>query len=256
MGVQGTTEDREALTGLAAFVQKYSAAASDPDGRRTVLAWPTTDAPPFRPASYRFTLSTVEIKNTRSLHVDSVKGVVSAAVGIDAPVTQTASLGDHNNGVFAAELAIGPILVEKPHIGVAFNYVLTNSGHESQAKIDSTLTKTGEALAAAGAKAATTGVGAALGATIGTAVLPIIGSIIGLAAGWLVDELIGILLADCDGPVASEQPVFKGQDLWDMTHRLGTNEVYYHQTTHAGLDSPSGCGSNSIYIVNWSIFRS
>jgi hypothetical protein len=224
------------------------------------LPWPpphlvATPAPgAFQPARYTFSLLSLRITNTRSVHEDSDKASVSIAVGGDSPVTVSGSLGNLNNGTFPLHLAVGPVLVSDPSIGIAANYIIVNSGHQSQSEIDATLTKAGDALASTGAKAATTAIGSAIGASIGTAIAPVIGTILGLAAGWLVGEVTGILTADCDGPVAAEQPAFKGIDLWNRTQGPGAS--FEHTTYHPGIDSSDGCGSNSQYYVTWEITRS
>ena len=64
---------------------------------------------------------------------------------------------------------------------------------------------------------------------------------------------MGLITADCDGPVALEQPAFKGIDLWNRTQNASRSITL--TTHHNGMDSPTGCGSNSQYDVTWSITR-
>ena len=213
---------------------------------------PPAPLPPFQPASYTFHLVSMQVLNTRSRHEDSDKASLTVAVGPGGtPTTVTKDLGDVNNGTFPIGLSIGPIQISDPNIGVAMNYVILNSGHQSWDDINKILTGTGASLAAAGAKAATSAVGAAIGAEVGSTLVPVIGTALGLLAGWLVDQVTGLLTADCDGPVAAEQPAFKGLQLWNNTVR----GPYTHTTYHPGIDSAHGCGSNSIYTVTWSISR-
>lgn len=218
---------------------------------------PSPVAPPalprFQTANYTFSLLSMRITNTRSAHEDSDKASVSIAVGNGNPVTVTGNLGDLNNGTFPLHLAIGPVTVNDPNVGIAANYLIVNSGHQSQATIDSLLTKAGNTLATEGAKAATAAVGSAVGASIGSGFVPIIGTALGFLAGWLVGELVGILTADCDGPVAAEQPAFKGIDLWNRSQAPGAS--FEHTTYHPGVDSNWGCGSNSEYYVTWQVHR-
>jgi hypothetical protein len=101
--------------------------------------------------------------------------------------------------------------------GVAFNYLILNAGNASWDDVNGKLHQVGGKLAEEGANAATGSDRPPVGAAVGTAVLPVIGSIIGAIAGWVADQLVGLLTADCDGPVAAEQAAFKGQDLWDNT---------------------------------------
>ena len=83
--------------------------------------------------------------------------------------------------------------------------------------------------------------------------MPVVGTILGAAAGWLVGHLVDMLTANCDGPVAAEQPAFTGIDLWNRTQT--SSRLITHTTFHPGIDSSTGCGSNSEYLVTWSIRR-
>jgi hypothetical protein len=210
--------------------------------------------PPFQAAAYTFSLVAMEIMNTRSVHEDSDKASLSVAVGDGAAQTVTKDLGDVNNGAYPIGLSIGPVEVSDPNVGIAFNYIILNSGHQDQATVDKILTAAGGALAAAGAKAATAAIGSAIGAEVGSAFFPVVGTILGAVAGWLAGEVMGLITADCDGLVACEQPAFKGIDLWNRTHT--PSQAILHTTYHPGLDSPAGCGSNSQYNVTWSVTRS
>jgi hypothetical protein len=214
---------------------------------------PPPPPPPFQPARYVFTLASMRITNTRSRHEDTDKASVSVAIGDGQPLTVTRDLGDHNNGTFALGISTAPFAVDDPGIGIACNYLILNSGHQDWKTVDEMLQKAGGALAAAGAKAATAAIGSAIGAELGTTVLPVVGTVIGLIAGWAVGELIAILTANCDGPVAAEQPAFKGIDLWNRTH--GPGNMFSHETYHPGIDSATGCGSNSEYYTTWSVTR-
>ena len=66
--------------------------------------------------------------------------------------------------------------------------------------------------------------------------------------------MVGLITADCDGPVAAEQAAYKGIDLWHQTQT--SSRSFTHSTYHPGLDSAAGCGSNSQYSVTWRITRS
>ena len=208
--------------------------------------------PPFQPSNYVFSLDSMTITNTRSRHGDSDKASLSLAVGSAPAQTVTRDLGDLNNGTFALTLQL-PVRIEDPNIGVATNYLVVNSGHQDWSTVNVVLTQAGSALASAGAKAATAAVGGAIGATIGSSVVPVIGTALGAIAGWLIGEITGLLTANGDGPVAAEQPAFKGVDLWNRTGYVGGS--FQHTTYHPGIDSPSGCGSNSQYFVTWSVTR-
>jgi uncharacterized protein with LGFP repeats len=203
------------------------------------------------PSKYTFTVTAMHVLNTRSRHEDTDRVSASVAVGNGPAQTVAKDLGDLNNGDYAVDLSVGPVTVGSNEDGVAFNYLILNAGHASWDEVNQKLHEAGGKLAESGAKAATEAIGPAVGAAFGTAVFPVIGSIIGAIAGWISEQVIGLLTADCDGPVAAEQAAFKGQDLWDRT-KDGPHDF---STTHDGTDSAAGCGSNSVYRVDWRLAR-
>jgi hypothetical protein len=79
----------------------------------------------------------------------------------------------------------------------------------------------------------------------------VVGRRLGILAESLVSELTSIVFADCDGRVALEQVVLLGRELCRNT----AAGPYSTTTTHPGTDSATGCGSNSVYEVSWSITR-
>jgi hypothetical protein len=243
----------ENLPNLARFVDDLIRTGIVPTVSSAIGAVTIAPAiPPFSPASYTFTLDSIDISNTRSRHEDTNHASVSAAVGNNPPTTVLKDLGDQNNGHHPIGLRIGPVLVNDPNIGVVFNYLIINSGHQNPGEVAKALTTVGNALASKGAQAATSAIGAAVGLSAGSVVLPVIGSTLGALAGFLVGGLADIFGANCDGPVASEQLAFKGIDLFNRTAIV---KSFHHATFHPGIDSPSGCGSNSKYIANYTISR-
>ncbi len=182
-----------------------------------------------------------------------MSSVLSSPSSHAQPQTLTKSMGNVNNGTHPVNLSFSPIAIDLDDT-VVFNYLILNNGHSSQQTVDNALTQAGTSLAKAGAQAAATaigsGVGALVGASVGSAVVPLIGTALGALAGWLVSELTGIIFANCDGPVAAEQATFTGWQLHTAT--LG-GAVLRRTTTHPGTDSATGCGSNSVYKVTWSV---
>jgi hypothetical protein len=167
-------------------------------------------------------------------------------------------MGDLKDGTYDVGLTIGPLPVAafEP---VVVNYLILNSGHQSQSEIDATLTQVADSLASAGTQAAASaigaGVGTLVGASIGGAVVPIIGSALGALSGWLVSEFTGLLFADCDGPVAAQQMPFTGASIWRQTPWPGGEialPLFFAQD-NPRTNSPAGCGANSDYVVNWQI---
>ena len=212
---------------------------------------PPPPIPPFQPASYTFRLVSMQVLNTRSAHLDSDKASLTVAVGPNgAPTTVIKDLGDVNNGTFPIGLSIGPILISDPNIGVAMNYLILNSGHQSRRRQQDPHRRRLRARLGRreGRHLSRQGRGRRrdrFGPDAGGRQRP--GADRRLA-GRRADRL---LTADCNGPVASEQPAFKGSQLWANTAR----GAYTHTTYHPGIDSASGCGSNSIYTATWSISR-
>ena len=187
---------------------------------------------------FTFTLDSFQITDTRSLHEDTdyvtFTLLVKAKDGSGTPRVLTKSMGDVNNGVHSVNLAFTNVQVN-PTDTVTLNYLIVNSGHKNPSQ-------TIAALESAGTKLATQG-----GAAIGTAILPGLGSILGAVAGWLAGQLVSIINANCDGPVAAEQDSFTFDDLVARTK----NGQFKQSTRHPGTDSATGCGRNSNYIVNW-----
>jgi PASTA domain-containing protein len=194
-------------------------------------------------AVFSFTLDSFQITDTRSLHEDTdyvtYTLLVKAQDGSGTPRTLTKSMGDVNNGVHSVNLSFSNVQVN-PTDTVVLNYLIVNSGHKNPGQITS-------ALESAAGKLATQG-----GTLLGNAIAPGIGgSLLGAAAGWLAGELLGIITANCDGPVAAEQDTFKYSDLIADT----ANGQFKHSTKHPGIDSAKGCGRNSVYIVNWHMLQ-
>lgn len=215
------------------------------------ISWTQDSGAAPWPSNYTFTVTGMKILNTRSRNEDTDRVSASVAVGNGPAQTVTKDLGDVNNGDYDINLTVGPITVGDMEDGVAFNYLIVNAGHANWNDVNSKLQQAGGELAQTGAQAATNAIGPVVGASIGTAVLPVIGSVIGAIAGWIASQLVGLVMADCDGPVAAEQAAFRGQDLWDKTK----DGPHVFSTVHDGIDSPAGCGSNSTYWVDWSLAR-
>lgn len=231
-----------------------------PTTQPTVVTTPPTVAttPPttalgqngFTPATYVLHLDTVTIRNTRSRHTDSDKVAINGYVN-GTPITPVnKDLGDLNNGTFPIGLTVS-FKVTRPEQRVSLNYLIDNLGHANSADIDKQMNAVGAKIAQAGATAAASAAGIAIGTGVGSAVVPFIGPIVGAALGWVTGELVGILTANCDGPVAAANITVSGQQLWDRTS-AGT---WTDRPHHPGVDSAAGCGSNSDYDTAWSIER-
>jgi len=152
-------------------------------------------------------------------------------------------MGDLNNGTYQVNLSIPDVLVGSSQ-AVAFSYSIVNTGYDQNA-VEQALKKAVGALAQkaadAGAAAAATAVGA--DPSTGTAIANAVGP-------SLISKLTNVIFADCDGPVASGKHVFSGAQLAAQT---GNGAVLSATDNNPGIDSPTGCGSNSQYFVSWSI---
>lgn len=225
-----------------------------PEPTPTPLPVSPPPVPPFQPATYTVRLDHGRAGEIRSRGCDTLRLSTSVAVNQAAPSTQTKDLGDHGTGDFPIGLTFS-VHISSPNDVLVFNYLLLNLGHQDWGTVSKALDSAGTALAAAGAKAAAAAiggeVGAVVGAEIGTMVVPVIGTAIAAVGAWLATDLVGMIFANCDGPVAAEQAVLLGKDLWAQSQR----GPIYHQTYHPGTDSSHGCGANSQYMTFWSITR-
>jgi hypothetical protein len=202
---------------------------------------------------YSFSITSLQIDNTRSLHEDTDYVSLTVAVGTNAPQTKTLKIGNVNNGTHTVGLSIDDISVPAGE-NVVLTYAVVNNGHNSDADVDSALEKAGDTLGQKAAQAAASAIGGAigaeLGASIGTAAVPILGTALGVLAGWLVGELSSIVFADCDGPVAAGVHIFTAAELASGT----ATGVEIGGTDHSpGVNSNDGCGSNSDYYVSWTV---
>lgn len=181
--------------------------------------------------SYTFTLDKFHISHTRALHNDTDTVSIGVKVGNGAVQTQIKHMGDVNDGDHHVGLAIGPIEIDDAATPIVVNYQILNSGHASDAQLDSALTYGADALAAG---------------IIGTA------NIWGAAGVWAVKYFADFIGADCDGAVAIDQESFTAAEI---DQRLGGNETADFSKYFAGTDSPHGCGNNSKYTVTYSVSR-
>ena len=193
-----------------------------------------------------FSLDSFRITDTRSRHNDtdyaSCTLLVRDSKGQGTPQTLKKKIGDVNNGTHPVGLKFSNVAV--PAGGsVVFNYLIVNSGHQSEGDVDKALEQAGGALAEKGLVAG--------GTAIGTAILPGLGTILGAIGGFLAGEIKSILTANCDGAVAAEQVTLTYDQLISDT----AGGPMTKETKHPGTDSATGCGSNSMYYVTWHIER-
>jgi uncharacterized protein with LGFP repeats len=181
---------------------------------------------------YVVSLDKFHIANTRSVHNDTDHVNFSLRMGSAAmPESLTRDTGDVNNGDHPVGLCFGPFAIQDPTAPILFNYQVLNSSADN-GKIKAAFEAA--AIALAGSSAVTGN---------------------WWAAGALVLARYGadlILPGHCDGPVAADQVSVTGADLINWTQGEG---IYAETRLYPGIDSPTGCGSNSQYSVTWSVIR-
>ena len=181
---------------------------------------------------FRFSIQSIQIKNTRSKHEDTDYLAFTLKLGQLNPETQVRSLGNLNSGVFNTGLWFAGYQVSI-YDSLTLNYLIVNAGSASSAQAETALQAASSAWANGQGPASTNLIGA-----------------LNDGQPWFNDELISILNPkSCDGLVAAEQDHFSYGDLAGLL----SNGSFRHQTNHPGVRSPSGCGPNSQYTVTWGI---
>jgi hypothetical protein len=186
---------------------------------------------------FNFQLDRFDIENTRARHTDTDHVAVGLQVDGAQYPTQTRNMGDLNNGTYDVMMGFNNVIVSLNSTPVIFNWQIINNGHASDQSIDNALVGTASKLASTAAT------------DLGNDVLPGTGSIWGAVAGSIVGWLGGIVFADCDGPVAVDQIVLNGATVVART----SNGGYSERRFYPGIDSATGCGSNSQYHAAFSI---
>jgi hypothetical protein len=209
---------------------------------------------------YTFSIDRIEIADTRSRHEDTIYACISVAVAGRQPWTSSRRLGDHNNGTFNPGLVLDNVPIEDKEIAV-FSYIIVNNGHSEDTVVDAAIRNAATSLARGGANAAAGAISSTAGAAVGAwlggflgSPVPIVGTIVGAAlgalTGTLLTSLIDVINPNCDGPLASAVIPIPGQGLRE---RLDAGQQFSQRDYNPGIDSPSGCGSNSRYWTTWSV---
>jgi hypothetical protein len=215
---------------------------------------PPIDPPPA-PTTFDFAVSSMTVKNPRSLFNDS--DYASLAINVLAadgtvlkqygPVVK--SLGDLGKGrTLNPEMAITGLAVpDGGSIAVAF-VVVNKGGWSWDSKAIDALELAGTAVLGALAQGSIAGdtVVTASGESPAIIALPIVIAV--SAAIVAVLEGINILFADCDGTVVTGAMTIGKTELVQLATPGPWNISY----EYPGTDSPDGCGANSDYVVNYS----
>jgi hypothetical protein len=212
--------------------------------------------PPPRSLHYTFGLDWFRINNTRSGNIfsnatDTDYAGFSLTVAGKSAQTQVKSMGNLSNGTYSVDLQFPAIEVPDDSKVIVAYHIANNSQGGAPAYVQQTLEKLTTAAAQALTNEAAGDIGTAIGAAIGTAIpVPLIGTALGALAGWLVEDIWNIAFPNCDGPVAAGVHIYSGAQLRAMTLQQGAYGSLEH---NPGVNSPSGCGSNSNYDVYWSV---
>lgn len=199
---------------------------------------------------YTFTLDGFQITNTRSVFDDTDYASIAVAVGNNPPITVPAvSLGSIDNGVYSVHLQIPNVTVQSGQ-AVSFSYAIVNSGYKQDTLEQDLISWIGRAAQKAAAVGAAD---LAAGLTGNTSAASLASQVGQQAGGWAINQLLGIIFADCDGTVAAGDHIFSGAQLANDTNGGLT---YWQHDNNPGTDSPAGCGSNSQYYATWSVHPS
>jgi hypothetical protein len=217
------------------------------------------------PSQYRISIDLIRCNTPRSLNNDTVTGKCTLKISnwpnsIDDaprwPLTPKAQRqGDL--GVSAPDegmtnlMNFDPVTIEL-HETAAFNYIFANSNEPVGAvmqALDAGTLKLADWSAKTFVDKGSAGVGFDA-VSVGTLAAPITGTLLGLFAGWLTSELHAIIEDSCDGGLALENFVRRGDELHRMT--VGGDPVIMN-VVHKGQDSAFLCGAKSRYTVTWSI---
>lgn len=216
------------------------------------------------PSQYRISIDLIRAETPRSLNNDTVTGQCTLkvgnwpnAVGVDTwplrPLTQRqGELG--NTAIDEGQtnlMHFDPVTIEL-HETAAFNYTFVNSNqpkHEVIAALEGLALDLADKAVKSAVDAASSGIGLSA-VQVGALAAPLTGSLLGLLTGYLIDQLHAIWEDKCDGTVAIEQYVRRGDELQKMV--IGGPPVRM-AVKHKGTDSPALCGAKSEYTVTWSI---
>jgi hypothetical protein len=195
--------------------------------------------------NYTFRLDNFQITNTVSQSKDTDYVSFTLKVGDNQPQTRTKSMGDLGNGIYAVGLEFGPITISDPNTLVIFNYQILNKGYaknNTEKEIFDALQSAGNALLKAG--------GTLLANSFGGGIWGfLIAGGVGFASLGL-GELVSILTANCDGPVAVDQVAATGATLKNWLSRGSHTETRFYSKTH----TPDGC-HDSTYYVTWTVSK-
>lgn len=222
---------------------------------------PTIEGRVHYPSLYSFNIDNVNAATARSKEGDTEAGDCAVTPG-NWP-TKTATEIFQNDILDGSNyqpqfLALGGVPVELCEY-VIFSYHIVNKANareidpvDAKVSLDTVATAAAEFALKSIGKQLSAGAAAITSIEIASLGVPVIGPLLGIVAGWIIGELGDFIKSGwCDGPVAFEQYVATGLDLYKET----LNGTYRTATTHPGTPSHDNCGPTSKCIVSWSITR-
>jgi hypothetical protein len=219
------------------------------------------------PSQYRISIDLIRCHTARSLNNDTVTGqcmlkvsnwpnAVAAERWPLAPKTQRqGDLGFSSIDEGQTNLMnFDPVTIEL-HETAAFSYLFINSNEEDDvvtAALQAGTLKLADWTLRTLIDRGSAGLGFDA-VSVGALAAPITGSLLGVLTGWAAELLHDAIVDNCDGSVALENYVRRGDDLHRMV--VGGQPVVM-AVEHRGSDSAFTCGAKSDYVVTWSIRQS
>lgn len=185
----------------------------------------TLGPPPTTTPTYLFVIDHCSVSGTRSPNTDTDYLGFGVSVNNQVLAVKNQFLGDLTSASspYQIDLEIGPIAIPNDRtVPVTIAYVIVNIGNPS-----------------------------GVSGNIDDATKALLNSYSGSGSPLaFVDKNLGYIYNSyCDGAVAAIQYPVDGQRLVNA----GEDQSWVKQDYFAGTDSPTGCGSNSRYFVNWHI---
>jgi hypothetical protein len=213
---------------------------------------------------YTVKLESFHIDNTRSRHNDTDTVTFGVQVGMAALPILTFNAGDVNNGDHGVGLHVSSILISDADRPLALSYSIYN-GSPNEASTN--LNQLATSLLTKGVQFTTNGPSLSFANLSGGRSAVSVPTTIGLAgllantSAWyaavakvMAEAAINFLFPNCDGFVAGDVVGMTHQQ-WDQVIDSQGNNLFRSTMSYPGTNSQSGCGSNSIYSVTWSVTR-
>jgi hypothetical protein len=197
---------------------------------------------------YSLIVEQFTIHDTRALHNDTLWLNVSAFVDGDLVDSWSDKLGDFNNGTYFTPQSVRdhpPTVINDPQSKVQFIFQLVNNGNVPSGQLSGRAAATADQLA---------GITSNLAGVAGLAAAAASGYFWAAIAIEGFANLWSWLDTDCDGPVAVDQ--VSGPRYWLDARTENVAHAIQVTKNYPGSDSPTGCGSNSNYDVEWSLNHS